>query len=271
MNMDAQALPAGPPPSAAGSGLPPSDWRARLTAALIHLSLSVVATGLLAAAMWFALYPPPYFWIDGGWSVLRILIVADVILGPLLTFVVYNRAKREWKRDLIIIALVQIIAFGYGAWTMARYRPVFAAYVDNVFFATNWPRVEQGTKNLDKPRALHAGQWSPTWVIIDLPQDTHAAQELRSRSNPDGNRTLPGIGDLYLPYDANTAQRVFGNSADVEALAKSDASIAAELARVRAAHPGPLSRYAFVPLAGRDEIVLVVIDRETLKMVDWMR
>lgn len=249
----------------------PSTVPQKLIAALIHLGLSVAATGLLAAAMWFALYRPPYFWIDGGWTVLRILIVADVILGPLLTFVVYNRAKREWKRDLAIIALVQIVAFGYGTWTMARYRPVFAAYADNVFFAVPWPRVEQGTRNLDKPRALRAGRWEPTWVVIDLPQDVAAAQELRSRSNPDGNRTLPGMGDLYLPFDAATAQRVFPNSADVEALAKSDPAIAAELARVRAAHPGPLSRLAFIPLAGRDEVVLLVFDRETRQMVDWMK
>jgi len=249
----------------------PSTWRERLFAALIHLSASLLLTGLLAASMWFALYPPPYFWIDGGWSVLRIVILVDVILGPMLTFVVFNRAKREWKRDLAIIAAVQLLAFVYGAYTMERYRPVFAAYVDNVFFAVTWPRVELGTKDLAKPRALRAGQWAPTLVVIDMPQDVKAAQELRSRSNPDGNRTLPGMGDLYLPFDAANAARVLGNTADIEALAKGDPSIAAELARIRAQHPGPLTRYAFVPLAGRDEIVMAVFDRESRAMIDWMR
>ena len=267
--MDSPALTPTQPTAPAAAA--PSTWRARLFAALIHLSASVLLIGLLAAGMWFALYPPPYFWIDGGWSVLRILILVDVILGPILTFVVFNRAKREWKRDLAIIAAVQVLAFAYGAYTMERYRPAFAAYVDNVFFAVPWPRVELGTRDLAKPRALRAGRWAPTLVVIDMPQDVQAAQALRSRSNPDGNRTLPGMGDLYLPFDAANASRVFGNTADIEALARSDPSIAAELARVRAAHPGPLTRYAFVPLAGRDEIVMAVFDRETRKMIDWMR
>src|SRR5207237_2026397 len=106
--------------------IPAPLLREKLFAALVHLTLSVIATGALGGAMWFVLYPPPYFWIDGGWSVLRTLILVDVILGPMLTFVVFNRAKPEWRRDLAIIAIVQIVAFGYGTWTMARYRPVFA-------------------------------------------------------------------------------------------------------------------------------------------------
>jgi hypothetical protein len=245
--------------------------REKLFAALIHLSLSASATGLLACAMWFALYPPPYFWIDGGWSVLRILVLADVILGPMLTFVVFNRAKREWKRDLAIIALVQVVAFGYGAWTMARYRPVFAAYVDGVFFAVPWPRVEAATRDIEKPRRLREGRWEPSWVVIDMPASVPAAQELRQKVNPDGNRALPGMADLYLPLDPRTAPMVFDGSADIEVLAKGNPDVAKELDRVRASHPGPLSRYSFVPLAGRDDLVMVVFDRATAQPVDYMR
>jgi hypothetical protein len=245
--------------------------RAKLLAALIHLSLSVAATGALACAMWFALYPPPFFWADGGWSVLRTLIVVDVILGPMLTFVVFNRAKREWKRDLAIIALLQIVALGYGTWTMARYRPVFAAYADGVFFAVPWPRIEAATRDIDKPRRLREGRWAPSWVVIDMPASVPAAQALRNRLNPDGYRALPGMGDLYLPLDPQTAPRVFDGAIDIEALAKGDPSVAAELRRVQAAHPGPLSRYAFVPLAGRDDLTMMVFERATAQPVDWMK
>lgn len=245
--------------------------REKLFAALVHFVLSASAIGLLAAAMWSALYPPPYFWIDGGWSVLRILIVADVILGPLLTFVVFNRAKREWKRDLAIIAVVQIVAFGYGTWTMARYRPVFAAYADGIFFAVTWPRVEAATKDIEKPKRLREGRWDPAFVVIDLPAEAGPLAELHARANPDGTHALPGMGDLYKPFEAKAAEQVFKTSADVEVLAKTDPSIAAELARVRAAHPGPLTRFAFIPLAGRDELVMLVFDRATAKPVDYMR
>jgi hypothetical protein len=258
-------------PSHAAAQQAPSTLREKAFAALIHLCLSLLATGSLAAAMWFALYPPPFFWIDGGMSVLRILLVVDVILGPALTFVVFNRAKKEWRRDLAIIAIVQVLAFAYGAYTMARYRPVFAVYVDDNFFAVNWPRVEPATQDLAKPRALRQGQWAPAWVALDMPSDSHQAQELRRRTNPNGTTALPGMGDRYVPFSGAVAQKAFGTSADVESLARSNASIAAELARVKAQHPGPLTNYAFLPLAGRDDVILVVFDRQSGKVIDWMR
>ena len=249
----------------------PALVREKTFAALVHLALSATATGLLACAMWFALYPPPYFWIDGGWSVLRILLLVDVILGPMLTFVVFNRAKREWKRDLAIIAIVQVIAFAYGAYTMARYRPVFAVYVDDVFFAVPWPRVEAATQNLAKPRALREGRWAPSLVVMDMPTDTKAVGELHRRANPDGTHALPGIGDLYLPFEGEVARKVLARSADVAVLAKGDPLIDAEYKRVQAAHPGPISRYAFLPILGRDAEAMLMLDKETGQVVDFMR
>ena len=251
--------------------LKPSSLRDKALAALIHFSLSLTATGGLAATMWFALYPPPYFWIDGGISVLKILVVVDLILGPALTFVVYNRAKREWKRDLAIIAVVQVIAFAYGAYTMARYRPVFAVYIDRSFFAVTWPKVEMATPNLEKPRALHSADWAPTLVLIDLPADAHQRLDLLRRVNPDGTNALPGMGDRYLAFSGPLQQKVLADSADVETLARGNADIARELARVKAAHPGPLSNYSFQPLVGRDAECMLMIDKASGKPVDCMR
>jgi len=249
----------------------PSSLRDKALAALIHFSLSLLATVSLAAAMWFALYPPPYFWIDGGISVLKILVVVDLVLGPALTFVVYNRAKREWKRDLAIIALVQVIAFAYGAYTMARFRPVFAVYIDRSFFAVTWPKVEMATPNLDKPRALHSADWGPTLVVMDLPADAHQRLDLLRRVNPDGTNALPGMGERYLAFSGPVQQKILADSADVETLARGNADIARELARVKAAHPGPLSNYSFQPLVGRDAECMLMIEKASGKPVDCMR
>lgn len=249
----------------------PSTLKQKAQAALIHFSLSVVATGSLAAAMWFALYPPPYFWIDGGISVLKILLLVDVILGPALTFVVYNRAKREWKRDLAIIAIVQVVAFAYGAYTMARFRPVFAVYIDRSFIAVTWPKVEMATQDLARPRALHGGSLSPTLVVLDMPADPHQQMELFRRTNPDGTNALPGMGDRYLAFDGALRDKILSNSADIETLARSNADIAKELARIKAEHPGPLSNYSFQPLGGRDDQCMLVFEKASGRVVDCMK
>ena len=255
----------------APAGPRPSTFKERLLAAAIHLALSATAVGLLAATMWFVVYPPPYFWVDGGWSVLQILLLVDVILGPMLTFVVFNRAKPEWRRDLAIIAIVQIIAFAYGTWTMARYRPVFAVYIDRGFFAVTWPKVEMATQDMAKPRALHGGGFAPTYVVIDMPPDRAQQMELLRRANPDGSAALPGMGDRYLAFTGAARDQVLANSADIEVLARGNADIAKELARIRAEHPGPLSNYSFQPLSGREAQCMLVIEKATGKVVDCMK
>lgn len=256
------AQPSGPRPSSVGE---------KFMAAGIHFLLSLLATGTLGLLMWTKLYPPPFFWIDGGWSVLRILLLADLVLGPLLTFVVYNRAKREWKRDLAIVALVQIVAFAYGTYTMARYRPVFAVYIDRGFFAVTWPKVEMATRDLAKPRALRGDDVAPTYVVVDMPTDRAQQSAIMRQANPDGTSALPGMGDRYLAFDGDLRKRILDNSADIEVLARGDADIAKELARIRAEHPGPLSNYSFQPLVGRDLECMLVFEKASGKMVDCMK
>jgi hypothetical protein len=166
---------------------------------------------------------------------------------------------------------VQIIAFAYGAYTMARYRPVFAVYIDRTFIATNWPKVEMATQDLAKPRALHGGDWAPTFVVLDMPTDLHQQMELYRRTNPDGTNALPGMGDRYLAFTGAVRNKILSDSADVEALARSNPDIARELARVKAAHPGPLSNYSFQPLGGRDDQCMLMFEKASGKLVDCMR
>ena len=76
---------------------------------------------LLAAALVFGLwYPYPYREISGGRELFFIIVAVDVVMGPLLTFAVFNRKKplKELKRDLGVIVLLQLAALGYGLWTV---------------------------------------------------------------------------------------------------------------------------------------------------------
>ncbi|MBB3048452.1 hypothetical protein FHR99_002726 [Litorivivens lipolytica] len=101
----------------------------------IHLSLSlaVFAVALyLILAVW---YPGLLFHIDGGWQGVRIMIAVDLVLGPLLTFIVFNpsKPKREIKLDLSLIALVQIAALCWGFWAVNHVKPLALAYGNGAF------------------------------------------------------------------------------------------------------------------------------------------
>ncbi len=56
----------------------------KLRAFAIHLTASVTIFLIFLGLLSFVWYPAPYFAIDGGWTVLRILAGAYLALGPLL-------------------------------------------------------------------------------------------------------------------------------------------------------------------------------------------
>jgi hypothetical protein len=103
-------------------------WRFadRLRAAYWHLVFSL-AVALLAAALVFLLwYPGAYRGLSGGRDLFFLVVAVDVVLGPLLTFAVFDRAK-GWphlRRDLAVIVALQLAALAYGLHTVYIARPV---------------------------------------------------------------------------------------------------------------------------------------------------
>ena len=94
----------------------------KFKAALIHLSLSVAIIGALALMVIYLWYPFPLYKITGVIEPAKLLVLVDVIIGPLLTFVVYKHNKKYLKLDLSIIAVLQIVALSYGVHTIYQGR-----------------------------------------------------------------------------------------------------------------------------------------------------
>jgi hypothetical protein len=122
------------------------QWQQRLKAASIQFGLSVTVAAMAAALVFGLWYPYPYREISGGRELFTLLVTVDVILGPLLTFAIFNRAKpmSDLRRDLAVVALLQLAGLGYGLWTVFEARPVHLVF------------------EIDRFRVVHA---------IDVPED----------------------------------------------------------------------------------------------------
>lgn len=123
--MDQTITPIAPQPPA-GSRL---GLRARLRAAGIHLVLSAGVAALAAGLVFGLWYPTPFREISGGRELFLLVVSVDVVLGPLITFAVFDRRKprRELARDLAVVAVLQLAGLGYGLHTVFVVRPVVAA------------------------------------------------------------------------------------------------------------------------------------------------
>ena len=109
----------------------------KLLATSIHMLLSLLIFAVVAYLIVFEWYPDGLFTADGGLTGLKLMAVIDLILGPSLTFIIYNhmKSRKEIFFDLSIIAIIQISALIWGGAQIYSQRPVALVMWENVFYA----------------------------------------------------------------------------------------------------------------------------------------
>ena len=105
----------------------------RLKAAAIHMSMSFFIVAIAITYMLLIWYPNGYFLIMGGIKLTIILACVDIMLGPLLTFIVFKPQKKLLQFDLACIALVQLVALIYGSYVIFESRPTFTVFNKDKF------------------------------------------------------------------------------------------------------------------------------------------
>jgi hypothetical protein len=115
--------------SPADAGCSRSALAVRMYAALVHLTISALVAGLCALLVFGLWYPAPFRQISGGRDLFLLVVAVDVVLGPVITFCVFDRRKPagELRRDLSIVAALQLAGLAYGLHTVYLARPVVLA------------------------------------------------------------------------------------------------------------------------------------------------
>ncbi len=105
----------------------------RYQAFAVHMAISLVIFFILLVCITQYWYPGILFDTGNGWKAIGMIVGIDLVLGPLLTLIVFNHNKSSLKFDLAIIALVQTAALAYGTWTIHQTRPVALAFINTSF------------------------------------------------------------------------------------------------------------------------------------------
>ena len=110
----------------------------RFRASSIHLAISATVVAIILVIAFLFWYPGSTFEISGAMRPLFILVGVDLVLGPLLTLIVYKQGKPGLLFDLWFIALVQISALVYGSYALHAGRPHYMVFtVDRITLVTN--------------------------------------------------------------------------------------------------------------------------------------
>lgn len=244
-------------------------WKERLSAAAIHLAASLLMA-LLAAALVFAVwYPYPYSEVSGGRALFSLVVMVDVILGPLLTLAIFNRAKpvRELRRDIAVVVLIQVAALGYGLWTVFVARPVHLVFEVDRFRVVH--AVDVVTELL--PRA-------PV-ELKKVPLFGRGLLAVRPFSSADesAEATIAALHGVDLAARPDLWQSYAAGAAQVRKTAKPAADLIVRFPQHAKAINDALvktgrsiNRLSSVPLVSRNSFWTVLLDTRTLEVVGFL-
>jgi hypothetical protein len=254
------------PPGSAGF------WADRLRASGIHLGLSLAIAALAATLVFLVWYPYPYREISGGRELFLIVVTVDVILGPLITLAIFNRAK-AWpvlRRDLMVVALLQLGALAYGLWTVFVARPVHLVLEYDRFRVVH--AIDLAPEMLNKAPAGLSAMPVTGPTLLSLRPFASQTEKMEMTVAAIQGLSLSSRPELWQAYEKGRAD-VMQSAKPLSALVTRFAAKPQERALLEAAitQGGPQANgWLWSPLAGRKSFWTVLLDPQTLQPVAFV-
>ncbi len=149
----------------------------RLKFFLSHLAISCIIALIALILVFFVWYPSPLASAVGVTHIFLMLLAIDVIIGPVLGFIVYKEGKKTLTMDLSVIIVLQLSALMYGMYSIAEGRPVWLAYnVDRFELVRNNDIVEEKIAQA-LPQYQHPSWGKPQYVAVEFAKDNETRNE----------------------------------------------------------------------------------------------
>lgn len=176
-------------------------FKQRLRAALLHLAGSAILALFALLLVYGVWYPAGLSHAVGVDNIVLLLLAVDVVLGPLLTFAIYQIGKKTLRFDLCVIVVIQLAAFIWGVWKIAEGRPAWLVFNVDRFDLVQAHEVDD--RHPDRiPEAYRSPSWwsGPRWVAALPPASIEERNRLTLEAALAGV-DLPQRADLYQPLE----------------------------------------------------------------------
>lgn len=171
--------------------------RASVKPALIHLGISA-GIALLSMLVIFGLwYPAPLSSAQGVSRLVLIMIGVDVVIGPLITLIVYVPGKKSLRFDLAVIAALQTTALLYGLQAIHGGRPAYVVFSVDRFDVVAYQDVDRDSLQRAAP-GEGISRCCPRWVGARLPDDPQKRSDILS-SSLRGGADLQNLPEFFVP------------------------------------------------------------------------
>lgn len=237
-------------------------WADSFKASIIHLFLSLFIVGALALLIFKVWYPTPLAAATGVFAIFAMVFVVDLLIGPLLTLVVYKKNKKSLVFDLTVIVIIQIAALSYGIYSLSQARPVWLAFYNNRFEIVRLNDIEDSYLENAAEEYTHASLTGPKWVAAKPMGTFQKIEDLKF-----GNKLGAKIAHqpaLYYPIE-QAYDEIKSRARELSKLAAANDKI--DVDRYITANPNAVG---WLPLWGQQQHMVVLIDKngKPIDMVD---
>ena len=134
----------------------------------LYISQAIILLFLLFAYIFW--FPHSFAELGGFFDTAWMLIFVDLILGPLLVFLIYKENKKNLKFDINFLLSIQLVAFIFGAYSLFLKHPAYAVFSNDRFILTNISNIYPKPSKFDLLKNHFFS--SPELVFAKLPETT---------------------------------------------------------------------------------------------------
>lgn len=190
---------------------------ARIKFFIKHLSVSFILVILVLGWIFTVWYPMPLAKATGVTHIVLIMLAIDVIIGPILGFIVYKEHKKSLKFDLMVIVLLQLAALSYGIYSLAEGRPVWMAFNGNRFeLIRNNELIDINTDSHVNNEYYHPSLLGPEYVAVKIAEDM-LEREQNMFEELQGGISLAQRSERYVDI-AQANKRIIETAEDISYL-----------------------------------------------------
>lgn len=197
----------------------------------------------------------------GVTAIFLMLLAIDVIVGPVLGWLVYKEGKKTLKMDLSIIILLQLSALLYGIYSIGQGRPVWLAYNVDRFEVVRKNELIEDHLEQALPQYQQPSWFKPQFVGVAFAKDNNI------RSDEMFQELFAGISiaqkpERYVPI-AQVKKQIQQRAQDLEELQKYNNQQSVQ--KILGKYP---QADAFVPLKATAVDMTVLINKEKGEVVE---
>lgn len=167
--------------------------------ALIHLGLSAVVAAVAMAVIFLLWYPGGLAGAQGVSRLVLIMIGVDVVIGPLITLIVFVPGKKSLRFDLMVIAAMQTTALLYGLKAIEEGRPAYVVFNVDRFDVIAVKEVQPDSLQR-AAEGFGISYFGPKWAAARQPTDAGRQSEIMF-SAINGGADLPQMPEFFVALE----------------------------------------------------------------------